>query len=72
MELVILSMDKNLLFVKGNECNTHVEQIVFVIFIDEEVKNFINQWDFNVSILSLRYFANTVSIYWVTTMERGI
>lgn len=51
MELVILSMDENLLFVKSDQCNTHVEQIVFVIFIDEEVEDFINQRNLNVSIL---------------------
>lgn len=72
MKLVILSMDENLLFVKSNQCNTHVEQIVFVIFIDEEVEDFINQRNLNVSKLSLGYLAKTVSIYWVTTIDRGI
>lgn len=48
MQLVVFRMDKNLVFFESNESDAHVEQVIFVVFIHEEIENLVHQGNLHI------------------------
>lgn len=48
MELIVFSMEKDLLFLDGDQRHPQVEQIVFILLVYVVVKDLINQRDLDV------------------------
>ncbi len=65
-------MQEDLFLPQCYESHAHVEQVVLVALVHEEVEDLVDQRDVHISACGRRYLAKTVSISCVTTMERGI
>lgn len=62
MKLVVFRMEEDLFLAERDECNAHVEEIIFVLLIHEEVEYLVDQWHCHVPEYISSYFAKTVSI----------
>lgn len=72
VELVVLRVPFKVVLLDGDEGNCQVEDVVFILLVDVEVKDLVEEGNGYVSAGLRRYLAKTVRIYWVTTIERGI
>lgn len=72
MELVRFGVLEYLPFLEGNQGDRHVQQVVLIFFVHEEVEDFVDEGNLHVPELPQRYLAKTVRIYCVTTIDKGI
>jgi hypothetical protein len=72
VELVVFGVEEDLFLAQGDQGHAHVEQVVLVVLVDEEIEDLVDQRDIHVSALERGYLAKTVRISWVTTIDSGI